>query len=151
MVKLQNTTYLDLSRRNPVLLYYQSIKTLSNVCFCTVLQLFSIACIRQVDPVIQASCKGWVMLPAILSLLCFFPFSIIAIYYAATVRYFVYCATQHYYVNSVSRLCFNIRHPIYKSSQVKSSQVKFIAQQYTFIVWQTHITLRYKDSTDIYT
>ena len=38
-----------------------------------------------------------------------------------------------------------------KSSQVKSSQVKFIAQQYTFIVWQTHITLRYKNSTDIYT
>ena len=35
--------------------------------------------------------------------------------------------------------------------KVKSSQVKFIAQQYTFIVWQTHITLRYKDSTDIYT
>ena len=31
------------------------------------------------------------------------------------------------------------------------SQVKFIAQQYTFIVWQTHITLRYKNSTDIYT
>ena len=34
---------------------------------------------------------------------------------------------------------------------IESSQVKFIAQQYTFIVWQTHITLRYKDSTDIYT
>ena len=55
------------------------------------------------------------------------------------------------YVKCVYNKSSQVKSSQVKSSQVKSSQVKFIAQQYTFIVWQTHITLRYKDSTDIYT